>query len=96
MKLLTKAHMSQRRLIEILRVIESAGLPVGARAISDSLCNRGYDLGERAVRYNLRILDELGFTKKRGYSGRVITPLGSRELTDALVDDRIGFVNTSV
>ena len=89
MKLLTKAHMSQRRLIEILRVIESAGLPVVARSISDSLCNRGYDLGERAVRYNLRILDELGFTKKRGYSGRVITPLGSRELTDALVDDRI-------
>ena len=96
MKLLTKAHMSQRRLIEILRVIESAGLPVGARAISDSLCNRGYDLGERAVRYNLQILDELGFTKKRGYSGRVITPLGSRELTDALVDDRIGFVNTRI
>jgi repressor of nif and glnA expression len=96
MKLLTKAHMSQRRLIEILRVIESAGLPVGARAISDSLCNRGYDLGERAVRYNLRILDELGFTKKKGYSGRVITPLGSRELTDALVDDRIGFVNTRI
>ena len=96
MKLLTKAHMSQRRLIEILRVIESTGLPVGARAISDSLCNRGYDLGERAVRYNLQILDELGFTKKRGYSGRVITPLGSRELTDALVDDRIGFVNTRI
>ena len=96
MKLLTKAHMSQRRLIEILRVIESASLPVGARAISDSLCNRGYDLGERAVRYNLQILDELGFTKKRGYSGRVITPLGSRELGDALVDDRIGFVNTRI
>ena len=96
MKLLTKAHMSQRRLIEILRVIESTGLPVGARAISDSLCNRGYDLGERAVRYNLQILDELGFTKTRGYSGRVITPLGSRELTDALVDDRIGFVNTRI
>jgi repressor of nif and glnA expression len=71
-------------------------LPVGARAISDSLCNRGYDLGERAVRYNLQILDELGFTKKRGYSGRMITPLGSRELSDALVDDRIGFVNTRI
>jgi repressor of nif and glnA expression len=96
MKLLTKTHMSQRRLIEILRVVESAGSPVGARAISDSLCNRGYDLGERAVRYNLKILDELGFTKKSGYSGRVITSLGSRELSDALVDDRIGFVNTRI
>ena len=96
MKLLTKAQMSQRRLIEILRVIESADKPVGARAISDSLCNRGYELGERAVRYNLKILDELGFTKKRGYSGRMLTPLGMRELNDALVDDRIGFVNTRI
>jgi repressor of nif and glnA expression len=96
MKLLTKTHMSQRRLIEILRVIESAGTPVGARAISDSLSSRGFDLGERAVRYNLKILDELGFTKKKGYSGRVLTPLGSRELGDALVDDRIGFVNTRI
>jgi repressor of nif and glnA expression len=96
MKLLAKAHMSQRRLIEILRVIESADAPVGARAISDLLCSRGYDLGERAVRYNLKILDEMGFTKKRGYSGRVLTQLGSRELGDALVDDRIGFVNTRI
>jgi len=96
MKLLTRERVSQRRLIEILRVIESAGNPVGARAISDSLGNRGYDLGERAVRYNLRILDELGFTKKKGYSGRVLTPLGSRELGCALVDDRIGFVNTRI
>ncbi|HUS75832.1 MAG TPA: NrpR regulatory domain-containing protein [Methanothrix sp.] len=96
MKLLTKTHMSQRRLIEILRVIESTGTPVGARAISDSLSIRGFDLGERAVRYNLKILDELGFTKKKGYSGRVLTPRGSRELGDALVDDRIGFVNTRI
>jgi repressor of nif and glnA expression len=96
MKLLTKAHVSQRRLIEILRVIESAGCPVGARTISDSLGSRGYDLGERAVRYNLKILDELGFTTKKGYIGRMLTPLGLRELGDALVDDRIGFVNTKI
>jgi len=96
MKLLSKAHVSQRRLIEILRVIENASAPIGARAISDCLSSRGYDLGERAVRYNLKILDELGFTKKKGYSGRVLTPLGSRELNDALVDDRIGFVNTRI
>ena len=96
MKLLTKNHMSQRRLIEILRVIEGAGIPMGARAISDILCSRGYDLGERAVRYNLKILDGLGFTRKEGYSGRVLTPLGARELGCALVGDRIGFVNTRI
>jgi repressor of nif and glnA expression len=96
MKLLTKAHSSQRRLVEILRVIEDADKPIGARTISDMLSNRGYDLGERAVRYNLKILDELGFTKKQGYSGRMLTPVGIRELSDALVDDRIGFVNTRI
>jgi len=96
MKLLTMAHASQRRFVEILRVIEEAENPIGARAISDSLSNRGYDLGERAVRYNLKILDELGFTKKQGYSGRALTTLGKRELNDALVDDRIGFVNTLI
>jgi repressor of nif and glnA expression len=96
MKLLTKAHTSQRRLIEILRVIDEGETPIGARAISDLLCDRGYELGERAVRYNLKILDELGFTKKQGYSGRVLTPLGTRELEDALIDDRIGFVNTRI
>lgn len=96
MKLLTKAHTSQRRLVEILRVIDEADKPIGARAISDSLSLRGYELGERAVRYNLKILDELGFTKKQGYSGRILTSLGVRELSDALVDDRMGFVNTRI
>jgi len=96
MKLLTKPHTSQRRLIEILRVINASDKPIGARAISDELSNRGYEVGERAVRYNLKIMDELGFTKKEGYSGRILTPLGKRELSDALVDDRIGFVNARI
>jgi repressor of nif and glnA expression len=96
MKLLAKAHTSQRRLVEILRVIDNADKPIGARAISDFLSNRGFELGERAVRYNLKILDDLGFTKKQGYSGRLLTPLGVRELSDALVDDRMGFVNTRI
>jgi len=96
MKLLTKAHTSQRRLIEILRVIDEGEKPIGARSISDLLSSRGYELGERAVRYNLKILDELGFTKREGYNGRILTPLGIKELEDALVGDRIGFVNTRI
>ncbi len=96
MKLLAKAQSSQRRLIEILRVIDEADKPIGARAISDSLSDRGYNLGERAVRYNLKILDELGFTKKEGYSGRVLTQLGIGELETALIDDRIGFINARI
>ncbi|MHC1631120.1 MAG: DUF128 domain-containing protein [Methanotrichaceae archaeon] len=93
---LIKAHTGQRKLVEILRVINQADKPTGARTISDELSNRGYEIGERAVRYNLKILDELGFTKRKGYSGRVLTSLGMSELRDALVDDRIGFVNTRI
>ena len=96
MKILAKIHSNQRRLIEILRIIDEADKPIGARAISDALCIRGYDLGERAVRYNLKVLDELGFTEKQGYSGRALTYLGIKELNDALVNDRIGFVNTRI
>ena len=96
MRLPAMPYESQRRLIEIMRVIDEANKPIGAKAISDALGNRGYDIGERAVRYNLKILDDFGFTRKHGYFGRVITQLGMRELGDALVGGRIGFMNARI
>ncbi len=82
----------ERKLIEIMRVIHESDKPIGARAIADELNNRGYDIGERAVRYHLRILDERGFTRKHGYAGRTLTELGESEMHDALIGDRFGFV----
>jgi len=82
----------ERKLIEIMRVIHESDKPIGARAIADELNNRGYDIGERAVRYHLRILDERGFTRKHGYAGRTLTELGESEMNDALIGDRFGFV----
>jgi len=82
----------ERKLIEIMRVIHESDKPIGARAIADELNNRGYDIGERAVRYHLRILDERGFTCKHGYAGRTLTELGGMEMSDALIGDRFGFV----
>ncbi len=86
----------ERKLIEIMRVISESDKPIGARSIADELQNRGYNLGERAVRYHLRILDERGFTKKHGYNGRTITLQGKRELDDALIGDRLDFVITRI
>nr|QNO46104.1 global nitrogen regulator NrpRI [Methanosarcinales archaeon ANME-2c ERB4]QNO48874.1 global nitrogen regulator NrpRI [Methanosarcinales archaeon ANME-2c ERB4] len=83
----------QRKLIEILRVIDEHEGAVGARIISDALKERGYPLGERGVRYHLRILDERGLTKGHGYAGRTITEHGRREIEEALVHDRIGFIH---
>ena len=86
----------QRKLIEILRVINSHDGAVGARVISDSLKEQGYSLGERGVRYHLRILDERGLTEGHGYAGRTITERGRREIEEALVHDRIGFIHARI
>jgi HTH-type transcriptional regulator, global nitrogen regulator NrpRI len=87
---------TQRKLVEILRILSESNGEVGARKIAEELNRRGYNLGERATRYHLRMLDERGFTKKHGYLGRVITPLGEEEMKHALVTDRLGFVSTRI
>ena len=86
----------ERKLIEIMRIIDENDKPIGARAIADELYSRGYNIGERAVRYHLSILDERGFTEKHGYSGRTITIKGKGELGEALIGDRLGFVITRI
>ena len=84
----------QRKLTEILRIISESEDAIGARIIADKMRERGYKIGERGVRYHLRILDERGLTAREGYSGRVITESGIRELEDGLIGDRVGFIIT--
>ncbi|MDL5503219.1 MAG: winged-helix domain-containing protein, partial [Candidatus Methanoperedens sp.] len=67
-----------------------------ARLIADKMNERGYPIGERGVRYHLRILDERGLTKRQGYDGRIITERGTKELENALVGDRMGFIITRI
>lgn len=86
----------QRKLIEIMRIIAKSDKPLGARLIADELQNRGYTIGERAVRYHLRVLDERGFTKKHGYIGRTITEFGLKEINDALIGGRLDMVITRI
>lgn len=88
--------MVQRKLIEILRILYENHEPIGARLIADRMNEHGYPLGERGVRYHLRILDERGLTRRQGYDGRVITERGINELNNALVGDRLGFINTRI
>ncbi len=88
--------MVQRKLNEILRILHENQEPIGARLIADKMNERGYPIGERGVRYHLRILDERGLTKRQGYDGRIITERGTRELENALVGDRMGFIITRI
>jgi len=86
----------QRKLIAILKIIHESHTPVGARLIADRMNLQGYDIGERAVRYHLRILDERQLTKRIGYDGRIITNRGLNEIDNALVGDRVGFIITKI
>lgn len=87
------SHEVERKAISILRVLSESSQPLGARIIARHLKEYGIELGERAVRYHLKLMDERGLTRPLPRrDGREITPLGIEELNNALVVDKIGFV----
>jgi repressor of nif and glnA expression len=83
---------TERKYIEILRILREHREPVGAKRLSELMAERGFILSDRAVQYYLSYLDAMGFTEKIGNQGRILTPLGLQETDNALVDDRIGFI----
>ncbi|AXV37854.1 MAG: hypothetical protein CIT01_06420 [Methanobacterium sp. BRmetb2] len=83
---------TDRKMMEILRILSDSEDVLGAKTIANGLKNKGYTIGERAVRYHMRILDEKGFTERIGYSGRRITERGLRELEKGLIYDQVDFV----
>jgi repressor of nif and glnA expression len=83
---------TERKVVEILRILKEHQEPVGAKRLSELMAERGFVLSDRAVQYYLRYLDEMGFTNKVGNHGRVLTERGRSETDKALVDDRTGFI----
>ncbi len=83
---------TERKYIEILRILKEHRDPMGAKRLSELMSERGFVLSDRAVQYYLSYLDTLGFTEKIGNQGRILTPVGLEETDNALVDDRIGFI----
>ncbi|MDD3984413.1 MAG: DUF128 domain-containing protein [Methanobacterium sp.] len=83
---------TDRKMMEILRILFDREEVLGAKTIADELKKKGYDLGERAVRYHMRILDEKGFTERIGYAGRQITDKGIKELEKGLIYDQVDFI----
>jgi repressor of nif and glnA expression len=88
---------TERKIAAILKVLSDSGEPLGGRVISRKLKEQGLNLGERAVRYHLKIMDERGLTKiHRSRDGRTITPPGLEELKDSLVWDKVGFLSNKI
>jgi repressor of nif and glnA expression len=86
----------ERKVLTILRVLSENQEPLGARLIAQRLKGYGVDLGERAVRYHLKLMDERGLTTLIGRDGRMITERGIEEVGDALVGDKVGFAITRI
>ncbi len=81
----------ERKVISILKVLNDSQGPLGARVIAQRLKDHGVELGERAVRYHLKLMDGRGLTELVGRDGRLILKPGVEELKSALVGDKVGF-----
>jgi repressor of nif and glnA expression len=83
---------SERKCLEILRILKESTEPMGAKRLSELMAEHGFVLSDRAVQYYLSYLDDMGFTRKIGNRGRILTQKGRSETEHALVDERIGFI----
>lgn len=91
-----EAQDVKRKVIAILKVLQDSKEPLGARVIAQQLKSHGVELGERAVRYHLKMTDERGLTTLIGRDGRLITESGNKELKSAMVRDKVGFAITRI
>jgi hypothetical protein len=82
----------ERKTLSILKVLSDSQEPLGARVIAQRLKEYGVELGERAMRYHLKMMDERGLTKLVGRrDGRMLTEQGVEEVRSALVKDKVAF-----
>jgi len=87
----------ERKVLAILKVLSDSQEALGARLIARRLKDHGIELGERAVRYHLKLMDERGLTQLLGRrDGRVLTEQGIEEAKSALVRDKVGFTISKI
>jgi repressor of nif and glnA expression len=92
-----ETHDVERKILSILKVLQSLNKPAGGRIIAQRLQDYGVILSERAVRYHLRLTDERGLTRLvGGRDGRTVTEKGVNEIKNAMVKDKVGYAITKI
>jgi hypothetical protein len=86
----------EKKTLSILKVLSDSKEPLGARVIARRLKDHGVELGERAVRYHLKLMDERGLTQLVHRDGRLVTERGLEEVRSALVKDKVGFAISKI
>lgn len=87
---------TEKKELAILRLLQKADTPLSSSRILERLQAAGQDASERTIRHYFKILDEKGLTESLGKKGRVITPLGLKELGKARVFDKVGFLESKI
>jgi len=86
-----------RKIVCIMKILSnSQEEALGARLIARRLQEFGIELGERAVRYHLKLMDADGLTCCVGREGRLITETGIEEMEKYAVRDKISFVTAKI
>jgi len=86
-----------RKVACIMKILSnSPDEALGARVIARRLQEFGINLGERAVRYHLKLMDEKRLTRCVGREGRVITETGIEEMEKYAVRDKVSFVTARI
>lgn len=87
---------TEKKELTILRILQKAASPLSSSKILQSLHGMGQEASERTIRYYFKILDDKGLTENLGKKGRVITPLGHKEIGKARIFDKVGFLQAKI
>lgn len=86
----------ERRLLEVLEVLNASQTPMSSRQIADALTAGGRDISERTVRIYLKEADEQKLIQTRGRRGRTLTTKGLDELRSHQLLRRVGFLSAAI
>jgi len=87
---------TEKKELAILRLLEKAEGPLTSSGLMGNLQAMGYEVSERTIRHYFKELDSRGLTDNFGKKGRSITEKGVRELHDARIFDKVGFLSARI